>query len=226
MIEIKNCVFNMQDEAATLKKCSTHGVEVKGDEEVLIENCSFENRGYSAIHACGTGALTVKDCKFACDNLYNPIEGGQSGAGNSVVNIYSNEFVGKCGNNYVNFYRFQDGAKINLANNTFEGVDPEASEILRISNMTSANVTYNVNGDAYQYINDKVGDYTAYIMCQDYTNKNGVKQDFTKVTVNMDGVKCNGEVITADHIAQGKVTFTYEDGVGIIEDNDPVINFK
>lgn len=222
MIEIKNCVFDAQDTAETLKKCSMHGLVLKGDEEVVVENCVFNNRGYSAININGSCDVTVKNCEFNCDTIYNPIEGTK--VGSSVV-IENNVFNGKCGNNYVNFYSYADNAVINMADNKFPGVDPSASEVIRISNANNANVTINVNGDAFDYTSDYVGDYTSYIMCQDYTAKNGKPQDFSKVVVNLKDVKCNGEVISADHMAQGQITFTYQDGAGIIADNNPVINF-
>lgn len=225
MIEIKNCVFDSQDTATTLKKCTTHGLVLNGTEDILVENCEFRNRGYSAINVNAEGAVVIKDCTFECGNIYNPIEGGQSGAGNSRVSIVNNTFNGQSGNNYINFYRFQEGAVIELKDNKFPAVSSD-SEVIRVSNSTSAKVTYNVDSDEFAYIDSSVGAYTSYIMCQDYSAKNGVVQDFGKVTFNLHNVKCNGEVMSADSVAQGKLTFTYQDGTGIIPTNQPVINFK
>ena len=65
------------------------------------------------------------------------------------------------------------------------------------------------------------------IICQDYTNQNGNKQDFSKYTVVLKNVLCNGEILESDKAPiKGCLYYVYEDGANLITGtNDPVIKF-
>lgn len=219
MITFENVKFDAQ---GANKKDSVFALTLSGKEDVEIKNCEFANMGYSAIKNDCAGSVRVADCVFNCENVYNPIEGSQSvRTGN--LSVEGCEFKGAPGNNYCNTYSTKEDAIITIKGCSFEPtVD---NNIVRISNRTNAKVTVNVSDSEYNYAEGEPTEYTAFLICQDYTNKNGVKQDFTGCTVTFNNVKCNGEVLTAD---SERIFYVYEDGKGIItgEGNDPIIKFN
>lgn len=220
MITFENVKFDAQGSS----KKDTAGIALKlsGAEDITIKNCEFANMGYSAIKNDATGSVNIIGCKFDCADVYNPIEGSQS-VDNGDMLIEGCEFKGQAGNNYANAYQFKNGMKYEIRNCTFEpGV---GNNMLRISNRTSAKADFFVKDCAYAYPEGEAySEYTAFLICQDYTNKSGVKQDFTNCTVSFENVKCNGEMLNAE---SENVYYVYEDGKGLItgEDNDPKIVF-
>ena len=70
--------------------------------------------------------------------------------------------------------------------------------------------------------------YTSFLLCQDYTNKDGKKQDFSILDVTLENVKCNGAVVSKDGAAKGSIFYVYDDVAGIItgEGNDPHVVAK
>lgn len=217
MITFENVKFDAQ---GANKKDSVFALTLSGKEDVEIKNCEFANMGYSAIKNDCAGSVRVADCVFNCENVYNPIEGSQSiRTGN--LNVEGCEFKGAPGNNYINVYNMAEGAVHTIKGCSFEPtVD---NNMLRISNRASANGVFNVADCEVAYVEGEPTDYTAFLICQDYTNKSGVKQDFTGCVVSFDNVKVDGAPLTAD----GRVFYVYEDGKGIItgEGNDPVVKF-
>lgn len=221
MITIANSIFNVQ--GANVKD-KVYGVVLNGAEDVVIKGCTFANKGYSSVLNHCTGSVAIEDCVFECDNVYNPIEGSQS-ANNGNVTVKNCKFNGKPGNNYVNFYQVAANSEHVVANCSFNpSVD---NNIVRISNRTSVPMTLTVADCKYDYLEGEPSEYTGFLLCQDYTNKNGVKQDFTKVKVELNNVLCNGEKVTSAGAALGKIFYVYEDGAGILaEGNDPVVVVK
>lgn len=211
------------------RKGETPGIQVL-DGDVTIKNCHFENAGYSAIHYKTQGKLVIENNEIVCQDVKNPIEGyygDKTGLCGELV-IKGNKFVGKCGNNYINLYQFQDGAHIVVEDNLFDCADIEA-EIIRISNTTSAkDVVIDVNDLTYTWDKGEAGDYTSLLMFQD-DKPAGECEDYTGVTFNLKNIKCNGEVLGADGIpAAGKLYFMYRKyNGGLIEEQDanfPVVN--
>lgn len=221
MITISNSVFDAQGASV---KDKVYGITIKGAEDVEIKNCSFANKGYSSIYNNGTGKLSVEDCKFNCENVYNPIEGSQS-VNNGNVSVKNCVFSDKPGNNYINFYQVADGSEHLVADCSFNpSVD---NNVIRISNRTSAKMNLKVENCKYDFLPGDAHDYTGFILCQDYTNKSGVKQDFSGVSIELDNVLCDGVKVAADGAAKGSIFYVYEDGAGIITgSNDPVVVVK
>lgn len=221
MITISNSVFDAQ---GTSKKDKVFGITLSGAEDILIENCSFSNQGYAAIKNDCTGNVAVENCEFQCDNIYNPIEGSQS-VDNGNVTVRKCNFIGAPGNNYINFYQMAKGSEHEVSDCVFAPtVD---NNIIRFSNRTNAKVKCTIKNCCYTFSEGESSEYTGFILCQDYTNKNGVKQDFSKVLINIDNVKCNGVTIDENGAIEGSVYYVYEDGTGIITGtNDPVINIR
>lgn len=221
MITINNSVFNAQGASV---KDKVYGITLNGAEDVLLENCSFANKGYSAVLNHCTGNVVINGCVFNCDDVYNPIEGSQTVDNGNVV-VKNCEFVGKPGNNFINFYQVADGSQHLVEGCTFNpSVD---NNIIRISNRKSAAMEVTVKDCAYTYLPGEATEYTGFVLCQDYTKKSGVPQDFSKTVVNIDNVTCEGEKITEAGAAKGCVYYVYQDGVGIITgENDPVVNIK
>lgn len=221
MITINNSVFDVKGAAI---KDKVYGITLNGSEDVVLKDCTFANKGYSSVLNYCTGNVVIDNCTFNCDEVYNPIEGSQS-VNNGNVTVKDCTFIGKPGNNYVNFYQVADGSEHTISNCTFNpSVD---NNVVRISNRTSAATKVTVSDCKYDFMPGEATEYTGFLLCQDYTNKNGVKQDFSKTVVELNNVMCNGVKVTADGAAEGSVYYVYEDGAGIITGtNDPVVIVK
>lgn len=115
--------------------------------------------------------------------------------------------------------------ELNVENCSFNpSVD---NNIIRISNKTNASMKLKVKNCKYDFLPGDATQYTGFLLCQDYTNKSGVKQDFSKVSVELSDVYCNGVKVNADGAAVGSVFYVYEDGTGVITgQNDPVVVVK
>lgn len=220
MITITNSKFDAQGSAI---KDKVYGLRLSGKEDVMIQNCEFANKGYASILNNCEGSVTVKDCKFNCENVYNPIEGSQA-VDNGNLAVEDCEFAGKPGNNYLNLYQVADGSEHKVVGCSFNpSVD---NNVIRVSNRTSAGMKIDVVDCKYDFLPGEASDYTGFLLCQDYTNKSGVKQDFSKVEVKVKNLLCNGEKVTAEGANVGCVYYVYEDGVGLITgENDPKFVF-
>ena len=221
MITISNSIFDAKGEN---KKDKVYGITLNGSESVTIENCEFKNTGYSSILNHCMGDVTIKGCKFHCGNVYNPIEGGQTIANGNVV-VENCEFLDAPGNNYINFYRVMHGSVHNIVDCKFNPtVD---NNIIRLSNTNNADATFHISNCEYTFAEGTPSDYTGMIICQDYTNQNGNKQDFSKYTVVLKNVLCDGEILESDKApVKGCLYYVYEDGANLITGtNDPVIKF-
>lgn len=221
MITIINSKFDAQ---GADKKAKVYGITLNGAEDVMIENCEFSNMGYSSVLNHCAGNVEIKNCTFNCADVYNPIEGSQSVDNGNVV-VKDCHFVGAPGNNYINFYQFKNDSKHEISGCTFEPTTD--NNIIRVSNRTSAATSIAVKDCGYEFVSGDVSDYTGFMLCQDYTNKSGVKQDFTHVVVELDNVTCDHVKITEDGAVKGSIYYVYEDGAGIITgSNDPIVIVK
>lgn len=220
MVSIYGCKFDAQ---GANNKDKVYGLTVKGSEDVEVKDCKFENTGYSAILNHCKGALSVVGCEFDCSNVYNPIEGSQT-VSNGNVTVKDCKFVGPIGNNFINFYQFVDGSHHIIENCEFSG--STGNNIVRVSNRSNASTKISVANCNYTYVSGTPDEYTNFLLCQDYTNPSP-KQDFTKVTLEMKNVKCNGEVIGEEGPAVGGTFYVYDNTLGLItgEGNDPVVVF-
>lgn len=222
MITILNSVFDTQGVNA---KDKVFGVTLSGTEDVLIKDCKFVNQGYSSVLNESTGNVTIENCEFDCSNVYNPIEGSQK-VNNGNVSVKNCKFIGKPGNNFINFYQVAKDSKHLISGCEFNpSVD---NNVIRISNRTSTAMNLKVENCKYDFLPGDVTDYTAFLLCQDYTNKSGIRQDFSKTVVELENILCNGEKVTAEGAAQGNIFYVYEDGAGLITGlgNDPVVIVK
>lgn len=222
MITITNSIFDAQ--GADIK-AKVYGITLSGSEDVVLSGCTFKNKGYSGILNHCTGSVQVKDCTFECENIYNPIEGSQQ-VNNGDLVVRNCEFVGAPGNNYICLYQVKDDSKHTISGCSFEPtVD---NNIIRVSNKTSAKMNIAVTDCDYTFADGEPTDYTNFLLCQDYTNKNGVKQDFTGVSVELNNVRCNGvKLVEGVAPAMGGIFYVYEDGKGLITGtNDPVVTIR
>lgn len=208
MLKFEGCTFSA---AGANKNAKVFGLTVDGSEDVFVKNCTFDGTGYAAILNKGTGALTVEDCDFECGNIKNPIEGGQT-ADNGNVTVIGCDFVGVPGNNFINFYSVADGSVHTIKNCTFAG--STNNNIVRLSNKTNHAATFNIDDCSYKFVSGTADEWTGFILCQDYTNVSGNKQDFSKYTVNINNL---------DRPEEGSLIYVYEDGDGIIVTNYPAV---
>lgn len=208
MLKFEGCTFSAAGEN---KNAKVYGLTIDGVEDVVVKDCLFDGTGYAAILNKGTGALTVDHSDFHCDNIKNPIEGGQA-ADNGNVTVDSCVFTGVPGNNFINFYQVAEGSVHTIKDCKFAGATN--NNIIRLSNKTSAAATFNISNCSYKYVSGQVNEWTGFILCQDYTNKSGVKQDFSKYQINIDNL---------DRPEEGSLVYVYEDGQGIIVTNYPAV---
>lgn len=208
MLKFEGCTFSA---AGANKKDKVYGLTINGAEDVTINNCVFDGTGYSAILNKGIGALTVDHSEFHCDNIYNPIEGSQI-TNNGNVTVTDCVFDGVPGNNFISFYQVAEGSTHTIKDCTFAGATN--NNIIRLSNKTSATAIFNISNCSYKYVSGQADEWTGFILCQDYTNRSGIKQDFSKYQVNIDNLTRPEE---------GSLVYVYEDGQGIIVTNYPVV---
>jgi len=211
MLKFEGCTFSA---AGANKNAKVYGLTIQGTEDIVVKNCVFDGMGYSAILNNGSGALTVEHSKFHCDNIKNPIEGSQT-VDNGNVTVDNCEFSGIPGNNFINFYQVAEGSIHTIKNCKFAG--GTANNIVRLSNKKSAAATFNISDCSYKYVTGKADEWTGFILCQDYTNKNGVKQDFSKYQVN---------ITNLTRPEEGSLVYVYEDGAGIIVSNYPAVTLN
>lgn len=208
MLKFEGCTFSA---AGVNKKDKVYGLTINGTEDVTINNCVFDGIGYSAILNKGTGTLTIDHSKFHCGNIYNPIEGSQV-TDNGSVTVTDCTFDGVPGNNFISFYQVAEGSVHTIKDCKFAGATN--NNIIRLSNKKSATATFNISNCSYKYVSGKADEWTGFILCQDYTNVNGVKQDFSKYRINIDNLV---------RPAEGSLVYVYEDNEGIIVTNYPVV---
>lgn len=208
MLKFENCIFSA---AGANKTAKVYGLTINGAEDVVIKNCDFNGTGYAAILNKGTGTLTVEDSEFECGNLKNPIEGSQA-ENNGNVTIDGCNFTGVPGNNFINFYQVADGSVHTIKNCKFAG--STFNNVIRLSNKNNAEATFNISDCSYKFVSGTANEWTGFILCQDYTNASGTKQDFSKYHINIDNLTRPEE---------GSLLYVYEDGQGIIVTNYPAV---
>lgn len=209
MLKFDGCTFSA---AGANKSAKVFGLTLNGAEDVSINNCKFDGTGYSGLLNKCEGDVTIKGCAFECDNFRNPIEGGQAAPQGNLI-VEDCRFTGAPGNNFINFYNVKEDSVHNIKNCYFEGNMGE-NNIIRLSNVESTTATYNIDDCVQVYIAGEENEYTGFIICQDYTNRTGKFQDFGNYTVNINNL---------DRPNKGKLFYVYEDGVGLVDNNDPAI---
>ena len=228
------CEFNVQGQSST--DVATPGVKILGG-NVVIQNSTFANKGYSAVNY-KTGHITLKNNLFKCSvngavMVKNPIEGLYKAEGALVDNmiIENNIFDGKCGNNYINFYQFKDGAKIVLKGNQIKNADLNA-EMVRISNTNNAkNVSFEIENETYNWIAGDATQWTSYLLYEDDSTA-GKAEDYTGININIKNLMCDGEKITGlvDGNSRKRVQLMYRpDNGGILampDSNNPAITIQ
>lgn len=206
MLKFVDCEFSA---AGANKNAKVYGLTLEGAEDVLVDGCTFNGIGYSAILNKTAGDVTVKNTKFECDNIKNPIEGGQATAQGNLT-VEDCDFAGVPGNNFINFYNVAEGSIHTVKNCKFRGgMD---NNIVRLSNKGNATATFNLEDITYEYTAGEESEYTGFIICQDYTKRTGTLQDFGKYTINIDRLTRPEE---------GVLFYNYTDGEGIITENLP-----
>jgi len=206
MLKFEGCTFSATGEN---KNSKVYGLTVTGAEDVEIKNCAFNGTGYSALLNKGTGTLTVKDCEFSCGNIKNPIEGGQD-AENGDITIDNCIFTGIPGNNFINIYNVALGSNHTVKNCKFHG--GANNNIIRLSNKNNTVAFFHVENCMYEFTSGKISEYSGFLLCQDYTNKTGTKQEFGYYTI---------DITNLIRPKEGSLFYVYDDSEGIITTNDP-----
>ena len=210
MLKFQGCEFNA---AGANKNAQVYGLSLNGVEDILIEDCIFSGKGYAGLLNKTAGDVTVKNCKFECDDFRNPIEGGQAAAQGNLT-VEDCKFFGVPGNNFISFYNVKANSVHNIKNCYFEG-NMADNNVVRLSNVGNATATFNIENCRQHYLEGEEGEYTGFIICQDYTKRTGKPQSFGIYTINIDNL---------DRPDKGQIVYVYEDGAGIIQSNYPVLN--
>lgn len=228
------CEFKVQGQSAT--DTNTPGMKINGG-NVVVKNSTFTNKGYSAIKY-KTGNITLDSNLFKCSidgkvMVKNPIEGSYKIDGALVDNmtIENNVFDGKCGNNYMNFYQFKDGAKVSLKGNQVKNADLDA-EIVRISNTNSAkNVSFNMENETYNWVTGDATKWTSYMLYED-DSASGKAEDYTGISINIKNLMCDGqkisELVNGNSRERVQLMYRPENG-GILsapDSNNPIITIE
>lgn len=212
MLKFENVTFAAQ---GANNKDKVYGLTLNGAEDVVVKDCTFNGMGYSAILNHSLGNVTIEGCKFECDNIYNPIEGSQNVENGNVV-VADCEFTGVPGNNFINFYKVQPESAHVVRNCSFAGATN--NNIVRLSNLGSNAASFTIDDCEYVYTSGTADEYTGFLLCQDYTNKDGKKQDFSKYDVRINHLT---------RPAEGSLFYVFESGKGIITgENDPQITVR
>ncbi len=204
-----------------------------------------------------TGAFPKKTCGNSRININTPgkvvIDGvdftGTTDGYNAIeINLNSNpisrditvkncKFGPKLTNNSILIFGLPDGSVVNIENCEFELSN--TSNPLRISNKFNANsFTVNIKDCNYKYADTSFtgGQYTGFILFQDYTSTsaeiaNATKQ-FSGLKINCNNVTYDGAKITDIGIGTKKTNtqfaYVYYDKVGVISDKShyPIFTFQ
>lgn len=180
-----------------------------------ISGCTFKPEGafYNAINS--TGDLTLEGNNFeACeDHVYNLIEFSQK-EDEKIKNIeisYNTFAKGASKNNTISMFQFEDGAVVNILDNTWE----YAANAIRISNYSKAmGVVINCVDNEYKDTADD--EYAGFLLAQGTVQN----KDMSGITVNLIRlVGPEGKVVTENGTGKDQVWYTYDTEV------DPVVKF-
>ena len=187
-----------------------------------LKNCTFNGKtDVRTPVTLNVGSATVTGNTFngtktdGTPTYYNAIEFAVS-SGNklSSATLSNNIFEAAIKNNYFSTYYYADNAVITAENNVIKLAN-RGSNVIRISNVTNSNVTFNLNDNSYEF-SDASGssEYEGFIILQDFSTGSAV-QDFSKVTLNIKGLT------TPDDAT--RLLYVYDDQDGIIQTNQPVV---
>lgn len=198
------------------KKCGNSRININTPGKVVIDGVDFTGTtdGYNAIEINLNSNpisrdITVKNCKFGS----------------------------KLTNNSILIFGLPDGSVVNIENCEFELSN--TSNPLRISNKFNANsFTINIKDCNYKYADTSYegGEYTGFILFQDYTSAsaeiaNATKQ-FSGLKINCNNVTYDGAKITDIGIGTKKTNtqfaYVYYNKVGVISDKShyPIFTFQ
>lgn len=162
---------NVSSSGNLAKSVSNAAWSINTDDEVVIRNCDFAQKGY------------------------NSVEIGLSNSAPKSVLIENCQF-GDLSNNAINVFATADNATVTVRNCTVGSV----SQLIRISNRTNAkNVTFNLIDIDVAVIDASVNGQ--FILCQDYTSASSDAGDANnlfgpgKVTFNLTNVTIAGKKV-------------------------------
>lgn len=127
--------------------------------------------------------LVIKDCEFkANDRAYNAMELNAELA--NGTDISGNNFGLVCTHNIINIYDVEDGATININNNTFA----KAANGIRIGVRGAKSATINIKNNTYNSTDS--GEYAGLLLIQPYRT---ATTDMSGIRINLDGTINNTE---------------------------------
>lgn len=209
MLKFVDCIFSA---TGADRNAKVYGLTLNGEEEALLERCTFNGTGYAAVLNKTAGDVTIKDCDFECGNYKNPIEGDAGTAIQGNLTVEDCSFTGVPGNNFINIYQAKEGATHLIKGCDFHG--GYDNNIVRLSNKNNASAVITLEDCSCEFVEGELSEYTGIVLCQDYTNKNGIFQDFSLYEVNINNLEWPEE---------GSLVYCYTDGIGIDNENHPVL---
>ncbi|MGN0973232.1 MAG: hypothetical protein ACI4OT_00665 [Bacilli bacterium] len=147
---------------------------------------SITGKAYNALFINAEGIVTIENNTFGDtdNNIYNTIELSSATPLKDGSSISGNYFANE-GNshNQINIYNFEDGATINLSNNTFE----YSANGYRIANIGGKTVNIDMTNNTYN-TTDSYVDYAGLICFQPWP---GESVDYSNMTIDMTGLTNN-----------------------------------
>lgn len=215
---------------STAAKNNAPVVTVTGSDDFSLTDCIVSGTTRTGVSLGTTGRITVSGNTFNAGSkkIYNAIEFsiGDSGADISNAVIKNNTFTGTLGNNAISLYNVTDGAEISIESNNFEGI-AVSNNCVRLSNPKNNSAVFNIIDNKYSYSSDTPGNYTAFMLLQDYSKAGTDRQEFSKFTIHFKNLTRSGNKITTKGDGLDKAYYVYSDQSGILADgvNDPVVDF-
>lgn len=181
-------------------------------EDVVITNSTITANTTKSGSHCAVSVPVSGNVTFTNNtvtNDYNGIEFSVSKVAVGGATISGNTF--NTGNNAINIYKVEDGAVFTIENNTFN--TNKRGNMIRLSNHGSNSATFDIKDNI---VHTSGSWENAFVLLEDFSAGSDV-QDFTKFTLNF----------TNNTLDTGSVyTIVYDDQLGIISTNQPVINVK
>ena len=225
-VEINNINFNY---AGDNSSAGSNGIVASGNKNFTLTNSTIAGTMRKAIIAKTSGAIVISGNTFNSESgsIYNAVETGLSSEpAISALTIENNTFNGSLGNNAISLFKFEEGATVNIKNNTFN-LDNAEGNTLRLSNMTNAaNVVFNIIDNEYAYPTDDANEWSGFMICQ--VLPNGSTNDFKDFVVNITNLTYKGEKLTTNGEGVKRICYIWDvnNGMNLEGISGPVFNFN
>jgi hypothetical protein len=213
------------------RNSSGSAIIISGNANVTIKDAAIEGEKYfySIINIAGNGKIVIDNVAFGDNECYHAIEWGTKIKVVDGTTISNCSFTaGTCTHNGISMYDFEEGATVELNNNTFGDGDS-----YRFSNISGAACTLNVanntytavdtsDGSKYYELGYQNGKWWSGLLFQAYIDG----MDFSKMVVNITNMIAAGHTVTTPEeatCAEEQAYYVFKDDPSFTVSN-PVVN--